>query len=52
LDGRYCTKWLDHDAGSRLVSGGITKKTATKVVIAAAVLRSHGDHQRVDRRTQ
>ena len=40
LDGRYCTKWSVHDAGSRRVSGGITKKTATKVVIAAAVLRS------------
>ena len=29
------------DAGSRFVIGGMTKKTATKVVIAAAVLRSN-----------
>src|SRR6476661_5920305 len=41
LDGRYCTKWSVNEAGSRFVSGGITKNTATKVVIAAAVLRSN-----------
>src|SRR6478609_561074 len=41
LDGRYCTKWSVSEVGSRFVSGGITKNTATKVVIAAAVFRSN-----------
>src|SRR5664279_2708685 len=41
LEGRYCTKWSVKDVGSRLVSGGMTKNNATKVVIAAAVLRSN-----------
>ena len=38
LDGRYWTKWPDHEAGRRGASGGITKKTATKVEIAAEIL--------------
>jgi ABC-2 type transport system permease protein len=46
LEGRYCTKWSDHDAGSSRVSGGITKKTATKVEIAAAVLRNTAPNAR------
>src|SRR3954466_3440347 len=46
LEGRYCTKWPVHDAGSRWVSGGITKKTATKVEMAAAVLRNRAPNAR------
>src|SRR5664279_365282 len=46
VDGRYCTKWSVHDAGSRSVSGGMTKNTATKVVIAAAVFRSNAPNAR------
>ena len=46
VDGRYCTKWSVNDAGSRSVSGGITKNTATKVVIAAAVFRSNAPNAR------
>src|SRR4051812_49656771 len=46
LEGRYCTKWPVHDAGSRWVSGGITKKTATKGEMAAAGFGKKGPHAR------
>src|SRR4051794_41638739 len=42
LEGRYCTKWPVHDAGSRWVSGGITKKTPTKGEMAAAGVGQKG----------
>src|SRR5664279_3692187 len=46
LEGRNCTKWSVNDVGSRLVSGGMTKSTATTVVIAPAVLRSNAPNAR------
>ena len=48
LDGRYCTKWSVNEAGSRSVNGGITKNTATKVVIAAAADHLSGDLLQAD----
>src|SRR5690348_11671181 len=40
LEGRYGTRWLLIEAGSSPASGGMTKNTAVKVAIPAAVLRS------------
>ena len=40
LEGRYWVRWSLIEAGSRPVSGGMTKNTPAKVAIPAAVLRN------------
>src|SRR5262249_36518182 len=40
FEGRYWARWLLIEAGSSVASSGITKNTAAKVAIPAAVLRS------------
>ena len=45
LDGKYYTKWSDHEAGRRRVSGGITGQKGISVV-AQLTASAHGTQER------